>query len=150
MIHLLNLFINVFPFFLGEPIAKGCAAVVYTASLKDPEKFNSTIPTTSASSSSAQDDPIQYMSPRTNNSPIPHYRNSFSGSLDNIYMSSGNASNFDGYFPLRDRLNSATFAQPTRGRFASISEDDFIPIESTGDQLSGLDRSGAVKNVNVL
>jgi serine/threonine protein kinase len=109
---------------IGPPIDKGCSAVVYSASLKNPDKLKPTI-----------DNPQNISRPESRTySPTQsnlHTLNAhITGSVDNLNLNYNQFDNGNTTPYYRDRFNSITTSHNYRNRFESISENDDIEIQS--------------------
>lgn len=135
---------------IGPPIAKGCAAVVYAAALKDESKYNiGEEVTTPPQSPQRQHSPIPYsemMSPIQNTSRFVH---NFGGSVDNVNFNS-NRRNVD-FDLMASTTNRNSFIVDeyrrqsiTRPRFDSITESEYERIASSSDS-SGEDNHNKVR-----
>lgn len=119
---------------IGPPIAKGCAAVVYSAALKDPSKLNHE-PVSSPQHHQGQQTQSQHeiMSPIQNTSRFLH---NFGGSVDNVNFNtidldllsaSGNRS------ILLDGNRRQSITSPLRQRFDSITESKYEGVAGESD-----------------
>lgn len=117
---------------IGPPIAKGCAAVVYSAALKDTSKLvasSDEMVTTTPPQSPQRQSPIPYrdmMSPIQNTSRFVH---NFGGSVDNVNFNSTRNIELD---LLASTVNHSSFIVDEyrrqsiqRSRFDSITESEY-------------------------
>lgn len=124
---------------IGPPIAKGCAAVVYSANLKNTTKIeteniestlNSTLNETSSPEPSRTVTPIPYASPIRD----PYrYLHNFGGSFDNLHMETSLSQNIEG--TSRQRLNSISVLRP---RFDSFTGSEYEEMMSPGVYRQGV------------
>lgn len=125
---------------IGPPIAKGCAAVVYSANLKNTTKteteeniestLNSALSETPSPEPSRTGTPIPYASPIRD----PYrYLHNFGGSFDNLHMETSLSQNMEG--TSRQRLNSISVLRP---RFDSFTGSEYEEMMSPGVYRQGV------------
>lgn len=121
---------------IGPPIAKGCAAVVYSANLKIEKEeniestLNSALNETPSPETSRTVTPIPYASPIRD----PYrYLNTFGGSFDNLNMETTLSQNMEG--TSRQRLNSISVLRP---RFDSFTGSEYEEMMSPGVYRQGV------------
>lgn len=125
---------------IGPPIAKGCAAVVYSASLKNPTKIekeencestiNSALNETPSPEQSRTVTPNPYASPIRD--PYSYIQN-FGGSFENLNMETSLSQNMEG--TSRQRLNSMSVLRP---RFDSFTGSEYEEMLSPGVYRQGV------------